>query len=416
MMLQWIMAYRIAIRSLVANRMRACLNVLGIVIGIAAVTTMVSIGQSAGQLVSSELSSIGSNVIIVLPKNQQRGGVQREMAVTLTADDAIAIKRECWSISAVSPIVGTAGQVIYGNNNWSPRELLGVNEDFVAIRNWQILSGGFFTDRELESADKVCVIGKTIVANLFQTTDPIGEQIRIRDVPFRVIGVLDEKGANLAGEDEDNVVLLPYTTVQKRLQGETFSHVHAIMATASSSDTVDRATQEINDLLSERHRVVIGDPGDFQVQSLTEIAGILTTITGSITAMLASIAGISLFVGGVGIMNMMLVTVTERTREIGIRRAVGAKRKDILRQFLIESTVLSLVGGAIGLALGIATSTCATLLINHFLPATNWPAVVSIPAAFLAMVFSLLVGVFFGYYPARKASLMHPIDALRHDG
>jgi putative ABC transport system permease protein len=414
-MLRWVIAIQVAIRSLAGNKLRAGLNILGIVIGIAAVTTMVSIGQSAGALVTNELAGIGSNVIVVIPQSQQRGGVRSGMVVTLTSADAMAIKTECSGVMAISPIVGTSGQVIYGGSNWSPREILGVNDEFLNVRNWDLQSGGFFTRREIDVADKVCIIGKTLVAKLFQTTNPIGAQVRIRDIPFQVIGVLEEKGANFVGEDEDDILLLPYTTVQKRMQGETFVHVHALMLSARTSEVVGTTTEEIKQLLHERHRVAPGMEPDFQVQSLTEIAGILNTITGTLTALLASIAGISLLVGGVGIMNMMLVTVTERTREIGIRRAVGAKRRDILRQFLVESIVLSAIGGTLGLVLGVSTSALTTQLINQVIPGGKWPTVVSVPAATLAIVFSVLVGVFFGFYPARKASLMHPIDALRHE-
>ena len=414
-MLAWLIAVRIALRSLAGNKLRAGLNILGVVIGIAAVTTMVSIGQSAGQLVTNELAGVGANVIVVMPQSQQRGGVRAGMVVTLTAADAKEIKNECSGVAAASPIVGTVGQVIYGGNNWSPREILGVNEDFLAVRSWDLQYGGFFTQREIDTADRVCVIGKTLVAKLFQTTNPIGTQIRIRDIPFQIIGVLAEKGANFVGEDEDDILLLPYTTVQKRLQGDTFEHVHAIMISARTSEIVSETSEAINQLLLERHRITPDIETDFRVQSLTEIAGVLNTITGTLTALLASIAGLSLLVGGVGIMNMMLVTVTERTREIGIRRAVGAKRRDILRQFLVESIVLAFIGGVLGLILGVSTSAAATYLINSLLDGRDWPTIISIPAALIAICFSILVGVFFGYYPARKASLMNPIDALRHE-
>ena len=267
---------------------------------------------------------------------------------TLTADDADAMARECPSVLAASPIVGTTGQVIYGNTNWSPQEMAGVGTDYLTVRNWQLRHGGFFTERDVTSAAKVCVIGQTIVAKLFQTTNPLGKTIRIRNIPFQVIGVLETKGANMVGEDQDNIVLMPYTTVRKRLQGSNFDNVDVILASARSVDRMAEAENEIRQLLCERHRIAPGKIPDFEVQNTTEIANVLGIITGTMTLLLASIAGISLLVGGVGIMNIMLVSVTERTREIGIRMAVGARGRDILRQFLVESMLLSSIGGVVG--------------------------------------------------------------------
>ncbi len=324
---------RVALRALNKHRMRATLTILGVVIGIAAVTTMVSLGQSATTLVQNELATVGTNAIIVIPQSMQRGGVSQGMVVTLTAADSDAIARDCPNVLASSPLVGTAGQIIYGNANWSPREIFGVGADFLVVRNWPLQYGSFFTDREVFGAEKVCVLGRTIVAKLFQTSNPLGQKVRIRDIPFRVIGVLEGKGANLVGEDQDDLVLIPYTTVQKRMQGTPFNNIHGMMISARSPTRIQEASQEIQQLLRERHRIGPGQAEDFKVQSMTEIASLLGTVTGTMTAMLASIAGISLLVGGVGIMNIMLVSVTERTREIGIRMAVGARSFDILRQF-----------------------------------------------------------------------------------
>ncbi len=406
---------QIALRSLRKNRLRAALTILGVVIGIAAVTAMVSIGQSATSLVRGELEGLGTNVIIVMPKMMRRGGVQDSRSVSLTPGDAEAIRSECPSIAAASGLVGFANQLVYGGVNWQPKESYGVGIDYLMVRSWNIRLGGFFGEREVRSAEKVCVIGQTVVAKLFQTVNPIGETIRVGNIPFRVIGVLEAKGANMVGEDQDDLVLVPYTTVQKRIHGNQFKNVHAIMASARSSDLTGMATSEIRQLLRERHDIYPGRPADFEVQSTTEIASVLGVITGSMTAMLASIAAISLAVGGVGIMNIMLVSVTERTREIGIRMAVGARGGDILRQFLIEAVVLSVLGGAIGLAFGVAGSIGVITLINQWSPGTDWPVVVSFPAAVTAIIFSGLVGVFFGFYPARKASRMDPIDALRFE-
>ena len=406
---------RIALRALGKNKMRAALTVLGVVIGIAAVTTMVSIGESASRLVQSQFELLGTNVIVVLPGSRRSGGVRASGLPTITAADSNAIGTDCASVLASSPLVGTGGQVIYRNANWSPKEMFGVGEDYLAVRNWQLRSGGFFTSYDIGSADKVCVIGQTIVAKLFQTANPLDESIRIRNIPFRVVGVLEKKGVNMVGDDQDNVILMPHTTVAKRLQRTNFNSVHAIMVSARSPKLMGQATAEIDQLLFERHRIPPGQPADFRVQNTTEIAATLGIITGTITLMLSAIAGISLLVGGVGIMNIMLVSVTERTKEIGIRMAIGARGKDILRQFLVESVVLSSVGGVVGVALGIGASVLATVAINSLSTGSDWPIVVSIPAAVVAMAFAAAVGIFFGYYPARRASRLDPIEALRYE-
>jgi putative ABC transport system permease protein len=407
---------RVALRALAKNKMRAGLTVLGVVIGIAAVTTMVSLGQSASQVVQGEFESLGTNVLVVFPEATRRRGAVRNLAVSLTADDCDAIVDEADAVVAATPIVGAGGsQVIYGHTNLSPREMVGVGEDYLAVRNWPLRHGGFFSDREIDSAAKVCVIGHSIVVKLFQTANPLGAKIRIRNTPFEVIGVLETKGANIVGEDQDDIILMPYTTVRKRLQGSDFSNIDVILASASASSTMVIAEQQITQLLLERHHIRPGDPPDFAVQNMAEIADRLAMITGTMTLMLAAIAAISLLVGGVGIMNTMLVSVTERTREIGIRMAVGARSKNILRQFLVESVVLSCVGGVIGLGIGAAASAGFMTLINRFSSGSDWPVVISIPAAVIAMAFAAAVGVFFGFYPALKASRLDPIEALRYE-
>jgi putative ABC transport system permease protein len=408
---------RIAIRELIKNKMRAGLTVLGVVIGIAAVTTMVSIGQSATALVQGQIQNLGTNVIIIFPKGRQRGGVRggRAEAQSLTSIDSFAISTECPSVFASSPIVGTGGRLIYQNQNWTPKEMQGVGSQYLQVRNWEIRHGGFFTDSDIQSASKVCVIGYTIVAKLFQTENPIGQTIRVGRIPVRVVGVLEQKGADMVGNDLDDIVLLPYTTVRKRINGSSFDAVHAIMASARTQGTITEADHEIRQLLFERHKIAPGEPADFAVQNTTEISQVLGVITGTLTMMLASIAGISLVVGGVGIMNIMLVSVTERTREIGIRMAVGARARDIRRQFLVEAVILSTVGGMIGLALGIGFSISATMAINYFSTGSDWPIVVSIPAAIVAILFAGAVGMVFGFYPAYRASRLDPIDALRYE-
>ncbi len=406
---------RIAIRALVKNKMRAGLTVLGVVIGIAAVTTMVSIGESATALVQGQIENLGTNVIVVLPKAHRARGVRQGFTPTLLAGDSNALTDECDAVFASTPIVGASAQLIYSNNNCRPKEMFGVGVDYLTVRNWQLRHGGFFRPRDISSAAKVCVIGRTVVAKLFQTTNPIGEKIRIKNIPFRIIGVLEMKGANMVGDDQDNIVLMPYSTVRKRLQGSSFDNVDAIMVSAVSMTLMSAAQQQINQLLMERHDIHPGERVDFEVRSTTEIANMVGMVTGTMTALLAAIAGISLLVGGVGIMNIMLVSVTERTREIGIRMAVGATSSDILRQFLVESVILSSVGGVIGVTMGIGASTGVTMLINSFSSGSDWPIVVSYPAAIGALVFAAAVGVFFGYYPARRASQLDPIDALRYE-
>ena len=406
---------RIAERALAKNKTRAGLTVLGVVIGIAAVTTMVSIGQSASGLVQGQIQSLGTNVIVVFPGMRRAGGVRETLTPTLTYQDSDAIAQECSGVLAASPIVVTSGQMIFGNSNWSPNNMFGVGQDFLFVRQWQLRLGEFFTDRDVTAAAKVCVIGQTLVAKLFQTTNPIGESIRIKNIPFRIIGVLQPKGADMMGEDQDNIVLMPHTTVRKRLQGSNFDNVSYILISAKSARQTAETTAEIQGLLHERHHIRTGESADFQVQNTTEIANIMGVVTGTLTLLLSAIAGISLLVGGVGIMNIMLVSVTERTREIGIRMAVGARSKDILRQFLVESVLLSSIGGVLGVALGIAASTGITMLINSLSSGSDWPIVVSLPAAGVAMLFAAAVGIFFGYYPARRASRLDPIDALRYE-
>lgn len=411
----FLLTIRVAIRALAKNKMRAGLTMLGVIIGIAAVTAMVSIGQSASGLVQSQFEGLGTNVLVVFPGSRRQGGVRQATTPTLTARDSQAIGSECPSVLASSPIVGATGQIIFGNSNWSPREMYGVGVDYLTVRNWPLQGGSFFTERDETSASKVCVIGQTIVARLFQTQNPVGQTLRIKNIPFRVIGILEKKGADMVGNDLDNIVLMPYTSVRKRLQGSEFDNVNALLVSARTAAVMPDAENEINQLLLERHHINTGEPPDFDVQNTTQIANVFAIITGTLTMMLASIAAISLIVGGVGIMNIMLVSVTERTREIGIRMAVGARSGDILRQFLIEAILLSCIGGLIGILLGVSLSVGVTMVINWATSGTKWPIVISIPAGVIAFVFAAGVGMFFGFYPAYRASRLDPIEALRYE-
>jgi putative ABC transport system permease protein len=411
------MTMRIALRALAKNKMRAGLTVLGIVIGITAVILLVSICQSAGQLLQDQLQSVGSNVLVVHPGSQKGSGANKGLGsiVTLTAADAQAMTAECPAVLAATPIVFARAQVVAGNQNWYPDNMLGVDTSYLTVRNQQVRRGVFFTAGDIRAAAKVCVIGVTVADNLLATRDCLGMKLRIKNIPFEVVGILEPKGANLVGEDQDNIVLLPFTTVQKRLSGSAFKSVDIVFLSARSPERMDDAEYEIGSLLRQRHRIRATTDDDFVVHSTSEIAALMSKVTMIMALLLGSIAGVSLVVGGVGIMNIMLVSVTERTREIGIRLAVGARSRDILRQFLVEAVVLSLLGGAIGVALGIGASVAATLVINTFLSSTQWPVTISGEAVAVALGFSAAVGVFFGYYPARKASRLDPIESLRYE-
>ena len=413
--MNFLLTIRVAFRALGKNKLRAGLTVLGVVIGIAAVTTMVSVGESAGALVQGQLQNLGTNVIFVVPGSSQNRGVREVTVPTLTAKDSDAIAKECPAVLAASPLVGAAGQVIFGNVNWRPKELYGVGPDYLTVRNWPLQAGGFFTDADINSGARVCIIGQTLVPKLFQTRNPLHQTIRIKNVPFEVIGVLERKGANMVGQDQDDIILIPYTTVKKRLQASTFDTVNAILLSARTQQSMVDAENQVRQLLLERHRIHPGEAPDFQVKNTTEIANMMGIVTGTITMLLSAIASISLLVGGVGIMNIMLVSVTERTREIGIRMAVGARARDILRQFLVESVLLSAIGGVFGVLLGIGASVLITFAINTFAGDAKWPVVVSFPAAVIALLFAAAVGMIFGYYPARRASRLDPIDALRYE-
>ena len=398
---------RIALRALVRNKARSFLTALGIIIGVGSVIAMVSLGQGAQQQVEQQISSMGTNMLIVSSGGQRTGGVRGAMGsgTALTPEDVEAIAREAPAVRAVSPSVTASVTVVFGNQNWTTRAE-GVGEAYPSIRNWTIGSGGFFSPAEVRTAARVAVIGRTVADQLFPGMDPVGQMIRVRNLPFRVVGVLHPKGQSQFGQDQDDTLLIPYTAAMKKLLSIT--HIPNAYVSATSSEATFVAQDQIGQLLRQRHGLRAGEEDDFSVRNLTDIADMATQTTGVMTLLLGSIAGVSLIVGGIGIMNIMLVSVTERTREIGIRMAVGARARHVRMQFLIESMVLGLAGGVAGIVAGVGLSFLLSL-------AFGWPQFISVISILASVVFSVAVGVFFGYYPARKAASLDPIEALRYE-
>ncbi len=400
---------RIAFRALVRNKVRAALTMLGIIIGVAAVIAMVSIGQGAQASVQAQIAGIGTNLLFVSAGSQNTGGVRSGTGDTgtntLTVEDLEAVKREVPTVSMVTPAVNTRSQLIFGNQNWNT-QIQGVSEQFPEIRKWAISSGSFFTESDVRSAARVIVVGQTIADSLFPGLDPVGQTVRVKDLPFRIVGVMVRKGQDAQGRDQDDTALAPYTSVQKKILGS--PRVQIAYVSAISQDATYTAQMQISELLRQRHNLGPREPDDFTVRNMTDIAEAANETNNIMTILLASVAGVSLLVGGIGIMNIMLVSVTERTREIGIRMAIGARSGAVRTQFLIESVVLSLTGGFLGILLGLGTS----LLIPSLL---GWPTSVSTTAIIGSVIFSAAVGIFFGYYPARKAAALDPIDALRYE-
>jgi len=405
------MTARTALRALRRNKLRSALTMLGVVIGVGAVIVMVSIGQGASEAVRAQIRSLGTNMLMVVPGATTSAGVRSGSGgvSTLTVQDAKAIATECSAVSGVAWIKRQIGQVIQGELNWST-QIQGVSPGYFSVRNWTVESGAAFGPRDEDTANRVALLGKTVVENLFGPgEDPVGATIRVKDVPFRVVGVLARKGQTSWGQDQDDAVVIPFTTAERRVLGsEILGMVDMVFVSAARTEDILLATEQITSLLRQRHRIASDADVDFTVRNLNEMAMVQESASRVMAMLLLCVASISLLVGGIGIMNILLVSVTERTREIGIRMAVGAKRRHILLQFLVEAVVLAGVGGGIGVVLGIASAGAVSML-------AGWPTLISGPAVVLALLFSATVGVFFGFWPARRAAGLDPIAALRYE-
>jgi len=399
---------RIAIRALKRNKTRTFLTMLGILIGVASVIAMLAIGQGSKASIQTQLSSMGTNMIFVMPGSMFRGGVQMGPSnmQSLKITDMEAIEKNCPDVTMVSPEVRTSGQSIYSNKNW-PTTIYGVTPEYLDIRKITIETGRGFSEREVKNSAKVCLIGKTVKDNLFEKDqDPVGSVIRFKNIPFKIIGVLAEKGQSGFGQDQDDLIVAPYTTVQKRILAITW--LNAIYASAASEELGSKAQIEIEQTLREQHKIKPGDEDDFTVRSQTELVNTFSSVSNVLTALLGAIAGISLLVGGIGIMNIMFVSVTERTREIGLRMSVGARSKDIMMQFLVESVLISIIGGIIGIIFGMGVSALISSIMG-------WPVMVMPQSVILSFAVCTFIGVFFGWYPARKAAELDPIEAIRYE-
>ena len=399
---------KIASKAIILNKTRTLLTMLGIIIGVASVIAMLAIGEGSKESIRSTISSMGSNMITISPGADDRGpakgsggGVQ-----TLTLKDFYAIKKQATLLTDITPVVNGGGQVINGSNNW-PSTIYGVNQDYLKIKSVDLQNGSMFTDDEVQSASKVAILGQTVVDNVFpEGTDPVGQMIRFNNIPFKVIGVLEEKGENTFGQDQDDVVIAPYTTVQKRILA--IDYLNQVMASAISENDAPEAVTQVTEILRIRHKLLENEDDDFNVRSMEELISTFSSTSEMLTVLLVAVAGISLLIGGIGIMNIMYVSVKERTKEIGLRMAVGAKGADILMQFLIEAILISITGGVLGVLLGLG----ATVFIEKFL---NWPTSVALYSIVISFVVCAVTGIFFGWYPARKASALDPITALRYE-
>ena len=399
---------RIAKNALMRNKFRAFLTMLGIIIGVASVIAMLGIGQGSKKSIQDQVASMGSNMVFIMPGSQQRGGVMmgNSSSQSLKLADLDAIKQQCVNVSAVSPEVRTSGQVVFGNEN-RPTSIYGSNTEYLDIKKFGIESGRMFTDREITSLAKVCLIGKTIIEKILpKGMDPIGQTIRFKNIPMKVIGVLKEKGENSFGQDQDDLLIAPYTTVQRRFLA--IDYIQGIFTSAISESKADAAIEEIQAVMRKQHKISKPEDDDFRVMSQSELIKTFTSVSDILTTLLGAIAGISLLVGGIGIMNIMYVSVTERTREIGLRMSIGGKGRDILMQFLIESTLLSVVGGVVGILFGYLISAVVGSMMG-------WPVVIMTQSVVVSFFVCSAIGIFFGWYPAKKASNLNPIEALRYE-
>jgi putative ABC transport system permease protein len=406
----FVQTLKIALRALRTNKMRSFLTMLGIIIGIAAVIAMMAVGSGASYVISQQIASIGSNIILVLPGSTTSGGLRSGSggAQTLTSDDVKALMTECPSVEIAAPTVRSSGLVVYGNMNWST-VIMGTTPELFDIREWGVVNGRSIGQQDVDGAAKVCLLGQTVSENLFGSADPVGKIIRIKKVPFTVIGILDRKGQSPQGTDQDDSIFVPLRTAQRNLvRSQNSNTVGAVIAKAKSEELLAKAEEEINSLLKQRHRITGGKEPDFSTRNLSEILAVAEQSSKAMSLLLGAVASISLIVGGIGIMNIMLVSVTERTREIGIRMAIGARTKDILWQFLTEAVLLTMLGGIIGIILGTIGATVVSRILD-------WPTLISVQSITVAFFFSGAVGIFFGFYPARKAAGLNPIDALRYE-
>ncbi|MCR5132394.1 MAG: ABC transporter permease [Bacteroidales bacterium] len=400
--------FRIALKALSNNKFRGFLTMLGIIIGVGSVITMLAIGQGSKKSIQAEISEMGSNMIMISPGADRRGGVRMsaENMQTLKVKDYEDIRDNCKYVPLVSPTVNASGQCVYGANN-TPTSAYGVNQDYLEIRNYKVQDGDVFSEQDIKTAAKVCLAGKTVVDELFPNGEnPVGKVIRFGSIPFRIVGVLESKGSNTMGMDQDDLLLVPYTTVMKRIQAVTY--LQGITCSALSEDYTDQAIEEISQVLRTNHKIKDGSDDDFNIRSQQELSSMMTSTSNMMSTLLAAVAAISLIVGGIGIMNIMYVSVTERTKEIGLRMSIGAKGRDILSQFLIEATMLSVAGGIIGVIVGIAAAYVVKALLNYPISIAPWSIV-------LSFLVCTVIGIFFGWYPARKASNLDPIEALRYE-
>lgn len=400
--------FRIALKALSNNKFRGFLTMLGIIIGVGSVITMLAIGQGSKKSIQAEISEMGSNMIMISPGADRRGGVRMsaDNMQTLKVKDYEDIRDNCKYVPLVSPTVNSSGQCVYGANN-TPTSAYGVNQDYLEIRNYKVQDGDVFSEQDIKTAAKVCLAGKTVVDALFPNGEnPVGKVIRFGSIPFRIVGVLESKGSNTMGMDQDDLLLVPYTTVMKRIQAVTY--LQGITCSALSEDYTDQAIEEISQVLRTNHKIKDGSDDDFNIRSQQELSSMMTSTSDMMSTLLAAVAAISLIVGGIGIMNIMYVSVTERTKEIGLRMSIGAKGRDILSQFLIEATMLSVAGGIIGVIVGIAAAYVVKALLNYPISIAPWSIV-------LSFLVCTVIGIFFGWYPARKASNLDPIEALRYE-